>query len=91
MKALIKLSLLFIVAIQVTGCASTGVFADNMQPDGSYRIITGGNIIASADDAQNEAYARAEALCPSGYTKKSEMSGSLGLKPRHQLIVKCND
>jgi hypothetical protein len=84
---------LFAIALLMTcfGCASTGTFSDNMQPDGSYRIIAGGNAFASASDARNEAMMRALALCPNGYTKKSEMHGNDGLKPRHQLIIKCNE
>lgn len=82
--------LIVLLGVMSAGCATTRVYSDSMQPDGSYRILAGGNVIASADDARNEAHMRAQGLCPFGYRSLSEMQGSQGLKPRYQLIVMCN-
>lgn len=85
-----KLVIILSLGVMLTGCASAGTFRSEMQPDGSYRIVTGGNAFSNQKDARNQAIAEAESLCPSGYDVKSETAGSQGLKPRYRMIIKCS-
>jgi hypothetical protein len=71
------------------GCAQTGILSDSMQPDHSYRIIAGGNVVASGDDVRDTAQRRAKFLCPNGYETKSQLLDN-SPKPRYMLIVMCN-
>lgn len=77
-----------LIALFLTGCSSAGIFSDDMQPDGSYKILAGGNAFASVESTKKQVYARADALCPKGYELKSEMADT-SIKPRYQIIVKC--
>lgn len=75
----------------IGGCAAAGIISDGMQPDGTYRILSNGNLYASKDDIIQAAHNRASGLCPNGYKLKSEMCGGSGVNMRCQVIVKCDD
>jgi hypothetical protein len=78
-----------VILLALSSCSTSDVLSDDMQPDGTYRIVAGGNAFANQNDAKSVAYQRADGLCPNGYSKKSEMVSNLGIKPRYQLIVLC--
>lgn len=84
-----KNALLAITLFGLSGCA-TFLYGDNMQPDGSYKIVTGGNSFTPKDKIIEKAKQHASELCPNGYDTKSLFCDD-DAKTNCTAIVKCQE
>ncbi len=81
--------ILLTTCVFLQACALTATSGYKMQPDGSYVINAGGNVIASSDLVKGEAQRTAQILCPKGYQEKATVPYSH--VNEIDLIVKCDE